>query len=127
MPDRAALSRALLRRAENVELSLGSLEAITEIRAYLDELERLSMASARDKGATVEDIAEALRLTPQAIYYRLRNEKMNLQVTPGEPNVVDPALDATAESALPPESTLAAAVADPAEDPALLPEPKLPE
>jgi len=127
MPDRAALSRALLRRAENVELSLGSLEAITEIRAYLDELEKLAMASARDKGATVEDIAEALRLTPQAIYYRLRNEKMNLQVTPGEPNVADPAVGETVETALPPDSTLAAAVTDPAEDPALLPEPKLPE
>ena len=127
MADRSALPRSLLRRAENVELSLGSLEAISEIRAYLDELEKLSMASAREKGATVEDIAEALRLTPQAIYYRLRNEKMNLQATPGEPNVADPALGETAESALPPESTLAAAVADPAEDPALLPEPKLPD
>ena len=113
MPDRPALSRALLKRAENVELSLGSLEAISEIRAYLDELEKLSMASAREKGATVEDIAEALGLTPQAIYYRLRNEKTNLQVTPGEPNVADPAPGAGGESALPPESTLAAAVTDP--------------
>ncbi len=123
MADRTALPRSLLRRAENVELSLGSLEAISEIRAYLNELEKLSMASAREKGATVEDIAEALRLTPQAIYYRLRNEKMNLQVTPGEPNVAEPVV----EPALAPESTLAAAVADPAEDAALLPEPKLPD
>jgi molybdopterin-biosynthesis enzyme MoeA-like protein len=127
MPDRPVLSRALLKRAENVELSLGSLEAISEIRAYLDELEKQSMASAREKGATVEDIAEALRLTPQAIYYRLRNEKMNLQVTPGEPNVADPALEETAGSALPPESTLAAAVTDAPEDPGLLPEPTLPD
>ena|SRR5436190_13245176 len=123
MAERPTLPRALLRRAENVELSLGSLEAISQIRSYLDELEKLSMASAREKGATVEDVAEALRLTPQAIYYRLRNEKLNLQVTPGEPNLVDP----VAESALPPESTLAAAVTDPAEDPALLPEPTLPD
>ena len=123
MPDRPALPRSLLRRAENVELSLGSLEAISEIRAYLDQLEKHSMASAREKGATVEDIAEALRLTPQAIYYRLRHEKMNLQVTPGEPNAAEPVV----EPALPPESTLAAAVADPAEDAALLPEPKLPD
>ena len=126
MADRTALPRSLLRRAENVELSLGSLEAISEIRAYLDQLEKLSMASAREKGATVEDIAEALRLTPQAIYYRLRNEKMNLQLTPGEPNVADPAFGETAESVLPPE-VIAAAVGDPAEDPALIPEPKLPE
>ena len=108
-----------------MELSLGSLEAISEIRAYLDKLEKLSVASAREKGDTVEDIAEALRLTPQAIYYRLRNEKMNLQLTPGEPNVADPAVEVPAASALPPE-VIAAAVGDPAEDP-LLPEPKLPE
>ena len=92
MTDRPAHSRSLLRRAENTELSLGSLEAISEIRAYLNELERLATVSAREKGATVEDIAEALHLTPQAIYYRLRNEKMNVQRTPGGPNEPDPAL-----------------------------------
>ena len=126
MTDRPTLPRALVRRAENVELSLGSLEAISEIRAYLDQLEKLSMASAREKGATVEDIAEALRLTPQAIYYRLRHEKMNLQVTPGEPNVADLAVEVPAASAVVPEA-IAAAVGDPAEDPPLLPEPKLPD
>jgi hypothetical protein len=87
MTDRPTLPRSLLRRAENTELSVGSLEAISEIRAYLNELEKLSMVSAREKGATVEDIAEALRLTPQAIYYRLRNQKLNVQTTPGQPNV----------------------------------------
>jgi predicted transcriptional regulator len=127
MPDRPALSRGLLRRAENVELSVGSLEAISEIRAYLDDLEKLSMASAREKGATVEDIAEALRLTPQAIYYRLRNEKMNHLTTPGEPNAVDPAVKPEAESALTPASALAASDPIPEGDPALLPEPKLPD
>lgn len=78
MPDRPILARSLLRRAENTELSLGSLEAISEIRAYLDDLEKLATLSAREKGATVEDIAGALRLTPQAIYYRFRNERMNV-------------------------------------------------
>jgi hypothetical protein len=98
MTDRPTLPRSLLRRAENTELSVGSLEAISEIRAYLNELEKLSMLSAREKGATVEDIAEALRLTPQAIYYRLRNQKLNVQTTPGQPNVPAP---------LGPESALA--------------------
>jgi transposase-like protein len=32
-----------------------------------------AIKSAREKGATVDDIAEAMGLTPQAIYYRLRN------------------------------------------------------
>ena len=67
------LSPTLLRRAENTELSLGSLEAIAAIRARLDLLEKAAMLSAREKGATNDDIAEALRLTPQAIYYRFRH------------------------------------------------------
>jgi predicted DNA binding protein len=67
------LSRSLIRRAENTELSLVSLEAIVEIRQRLDELEAEAIKSAREKGATVEDIAEVMSLTPQAIYYRLRN------------------------------------------------------
>ena len=99
MADRPILSRTLFRRAENTELSLGSLEAISEIRAHLDDLEKRAMVSAREKGATVEDIAESLKLTPQAIYYRFRNEKMNLQTTPGQPNAP--------ESTLGPEAALA--------------------
>jgi hypothetical protein len=75
MPEARRLSSSLLRRAENTELSLGSLEAIAAVRARLDELEPVAMLSARDKGATLEDIAEALRLTPQAIYYRFRNRR----------------------------------------------------
>jgi predicted transcriptional regulator len=67
------LSSSTLRRAENTELSLGALEAIAVLRARLDVLERAAMLSARDKGATNEDIAEALGLTAQAIYYRFRN------------------------------------------------------
>ena len=67
-----ALKPSVLRRAENTELSLGSLEAIAAIRARLDVLEVAAMLSAREKGATMEDIAEALGLTPQAIYYRFR-------------------------------------------------------
>jgi molybdopterin-biosynthesis enzyme MoeA-like protein len=127
MADRPILPRSLVRRAENVELSLGSLEAISELRAYLNQLEKLSMASAREKGATVEDIAEALRLTPQAIYYRLRSEKMNLQVTPGEPNAPETTLEPTTEPALTPESSLVTSDPTPEDDSALLPDPKLPD
>jgi AcrR family transcriptional regulator len=75
MPKTRKLSSSVLRRAENTELSLGSLEAIAAIRARLNELESAAMLSARDKGATLEDIADALGLTPQAIYYRFRNRR----------------------------------------------------
>ena len=71
--DGSAFSRSILRRAENTELSLGSLEAIAELRRILDRLEHEGVLSAREKGASVEDIAEALDLTPQAVYYRLRH------------------------------------------------------
>ena len=73
MADDETFSRSLIRRATNTELSLGSLEAIAEMRQRLDELEMKAVSSAREKGATVEDIAKALDLTPQAIYHRLRN------------------------------------------------------
>jgi hypothetical protein len=77
MADKSILGRSLLRRAENTELSLVSLEAIAEIRERLNQLEAGAMKSAREKGATMQDIAAALRLTPQAIYYRLRNNGFN--------------------------------------------------
>jgi hypothetical protein len=69
-----SLPRPLIRRAENTELALVALEAITELRASLHRLEAAALKSARDKGATVGDIADAMNLTPQAIYYRLRGE-----------------------------------------------------
>lgn len=72
MEDDGVFSRSLIRRATNTELSLVSLEAIFEMRLRLDELEMKAIGSAREKGATVEDIAKALDLTPQAIYHRLR-------------------------------------------------------
>jgi predicted transcriptional regulator len=77
MANAPKLTLSILRRAENTELSLGSLEAIAAIRARLDALETQAMLSAREKGATMEDIAEALGLTPQAIYYRFRNMQGN--------------------------------------------------
>jgi predicted transcriptional regulator len=39
------------------------------------------MLSAREKGASLEDIAEALGLTHQAMYYRFRNMK-DTKITP---------------------------------------------
>ncbi|MDP9235463.1 MAG: hypothetical protein M3P01_13070 [Actinomycetota bacterium] len=77
MADESTLARSLIRRAENTELSLVSLEAIAEIRERLVQLEAKALKSAREKGATMQDIAEALNLTPQAIYYRLRNNGFN--------------------------------------------------
>jgi Bacterial regulatory proteins, tetR family len=68
-----SLSINLASTEPRVDVSLGSLEVIAAIRACLDLLETAAMLSAREKGATLEDIAEALGLTHQAIYYRFRN------------------------------------------------------
>jgi hypothetical protein len=87
----AKLTPSILRRAENTELSLGSLEAIAAIRARLDALETQAMLSAKEKGATMEDIAEALGLTPQAIYYRFRNMHDGEGEEAASPAVVEPA------------------------------------
>jgi predicted transcriptional regulator len=87
MANAPKLSPSVLRRAENTELSLGSLEAIAAIRARLDLLETAAMLSAREKGATLEDIAEALGLTHQAIYYRfrhMRNDDGDHSTSPAE-------------------------------------------
>ena len=70
--DDSTISRSLIRRAENTELPLESLEAIAALRRRLDELEGQAIQSARTKRATIEDIANAMDLTPQAIYYRRR-------------------------------------------------------
>lgn len=82
------LSRSTLRRAENTELSLVSLEAIVQIRRHLDELEAEAIRSAREKGATVDDIAEAMDLTPQAVYHRLRTGALSARR--GRPRATDP-------------------------------------
>jgi hypothetical protein len=84
-----SLSSSLLRRAENTELSLGSLEAIAAIRARLAFLENEAMLKARELGATNEDIAEALRLTPQAIYYRFRHMRDAGGEQPGAPTAAE--------------------------------------
>jgi hypothetical protein len=71
------------------------------------------------EGATVEDIAEAPKLTPQAIYCRFRNERMNHQTTPGRPNVPEPVLGQEATLAPSDRST-------PVDDSVLGPEQQLP-
>jgi predicted transcriptional regulator len=90
MPQRPTLSRSLLRRAENTELTLGSLKAISEIRAWLDQWEMQAMVTAKEKGATMEDIGDALGLTTQAIYHRFRNNRdgTNHLIARGRPRKV---------------------------------------
>ncbi|MDQ3645513.1 MAG: helix-turn-helix domain-containing protein [Actinomycetota bacterium] len=81
------LSPKLLTRAENVELPLLALRAITEIRHLLTDLEVVQVNSARAKGASWEDVAEALGISRQALQQRIRShqvEDMRAYVDPDE-------------------------------------------
>ena len=65
--------RALLRKLENVDaFPLIALQAIRELRADLDSVEAEALLRARDLGASLEDIAEALEITRQGVAYKLK-------------------------------------------------------
>jgi DNA-directed RNA polymerase specialized sigma24 family protein len=58
----------LVNRAANYELPMGALSAICELRADLDAMQKQAIASARAKGATMDEIADVLGVTRQAVY-----------------------------------------------------------
>jgi DNA-binding MarR family transcriptional regulator len=65
--------RALLRKLENAEaFPLVALQALRELRADLDLVEAQALFRARELGASLEDIAEALEITRQGVSYRLK-------------------------------------------------------
>jgi hypothetical protein len=65
--------RALLRKLENAEaFPLVALQALRELRADLDRVEAQTLLRARELGASLEDIAEALEITRQGVSYRLK-------------------------------------------------------
>jgi hypothetical protein len=65
--------RTLLRKLENVEaFPLIALQALPELRADLDAVEAEALLRARELGASLEDIAEALAITRQGVAYKLK-------------------------------------------------------
>jgi hypothetical protein len=71
------ISRTLLRRlASHVDFPLEALEAVVAIRQRLDDVELHAVTTARDKGATWEDIAAAIGVTRQAVYQKYRNHSI---------------------------------------------------
>jgi hypothetical protein len=70
----STLNRALIRRIDSHDaFPITALEAVVQARRCLDEIERSAVTSARERGATWEDIAQALGVTRQAIYQKYRN------------------------------------------------------
>jgi hypothetical protein len=51
---------------------LVALDAVRELRVYLDEVEAESILRAKELGASAEDIAQALGITRQGAYYKLK-------------------------------------------------------
>jgi hypothetical protein len=65
--------RGLIRRIENVDaFPLVSLHAAQDLRDWLDEMEAGALRRAREMGASLEDIADALGITRQGVSYKLR-------------------------------------------------------
>jgi DNA-directed RNA polymerase specialized sigma24 family protein len=70
------LKRATLRKLEPEHahaFPLIALQAIHEVMADLDELEAAAILRARELGASLEDIADAMGITRQAVSYRLKH------------------------------------------------------
>ena len=65
--------RSLVRKLENIEaFPLIGLQAIRELRADLDSAESEAILRARELGASLEDIADAMGITRQGVSYRLK-------------------------------------------------------
>jgi DNA-directed RNA polymerase specialized sigma24 family protein len=79
--------RQLLRKVEGREtFPLIALEALRQLRATLDEAEAEAILRARELGATVEDVADALGITRQGVHYKLKQLERS---SPGDPEVED--------------------------------------
>lgn len=68
---------ALARRASNVELPFAALPAIQELRRLLDDLEDVAVHYARDRGASWEELAEAVGTSRQALQHRIKVRQNN--------------------------------------------------
>ena len=69
-PDRSP--RSLAHQIETSALPLKVLEAVRDLRGYLDRVEAARLCDAREAGASIADIAEALGTTRQTVYNRLK-------------------------------------------------------
>jgi predicted transcriptional regulator len=80
----------VIRKLEAGALPLQVMEGIRETRAYLERLEREALLEARRLGASPTDIAEALGVTRQGVYHKLKRigRTRVVELEPSEPLVV---------------------------------------
>jgi hypothetical protein len=73
IPAMSEVRRDLVRKLENVEaFPLIALQALRELRTDLDSVEAEAILRARELGASLEDIAEAMEITRQGVSYKLK-------------------------------------------------------
>lgn len=68
----APFPRHVVRKLENENFPLVALGALAELRHYLDEVEDEAILKALELGAGAEDLADALGITRQGAYYKIK-------------------------------------------------------
>lgn len=88
MANNLAPTAELCRRAEGEDDPADALQALTALRARLDDLERLHVVEMLTRGASWAEIAQTLGITRQAAHHRYRHlprSEPNPPVTPAAP------------------------------------------
>jgi DNA-directed RNA polymerase specialized sigma24 family protein len=66
-------NRSALRKVDNADsFPLAALQALQELRSQLNSAENDAILRARELGASLEDVAEAMGITRQGVAYRLK-------------------------------------------------------
>jgi transposase-like protein len=82
------IKRSAIRRVENADaFPLVALQALRELRDDLERRENEAIHRARELGASLQDIAEAMGITRQGVAYRIK--AMNGNGDHDTPDVVD--------------------------------------
>ena len=63
-------------------LPIAALQAIAEARAYMEDVERVSVLRARQLGATWEDLGTALGVSRQTVFNRYGQEETDERASP---------------------------------------------
>ncbi|HEU4354609.1 MAG TPA: helix-turn-helix domain-containing protein [Actinomycetota bacterium] len=85
--------RSLIHQIETSSIPLKVLEGIQGLREYLDNVESTALCDARDEGASIVDIAEALGTTRQTVYNRLKQLAEDKRARETEETVVIPEIE----------------------------------
>ncbi|MDQ4145975.1 MAG: helix-turn-helix domain-containing protein [Actinomycetota bacterium] len=56
----------------NIDLPFSALPAIQELRQLLDDLEEAAVHHARDRGASWDEVAEAVGVSRQTLQHRIK-------------------------------------------------------